>query len=252
MVSLGDKGAIYLGGWPVYKAILNKTGSHEKALAEFDRITNETQQSSYMSEQSKWQSNPFLNWFTMFQSSQNQYLRKELTAIRGLITGRMDKDKVFKTLFIYHFMLPMLFQFVSDGFRWDKDAQLRAGMLGSLNGAFVLGKVMERIVDWSITQKLNYKLGIRELLPPLSVFENMGKFLNDSVKFAKDEIYLEDYIDAIKNLGKTAGEMGGLPVKYPMDIISKTEDYIEEENYGKLGLLMLGWSPYALRDFEVE
>lgn len=251
-IQLGDRGAIYMGGWAVYKSVLKKTGSHEKAIAEFERITNETQQSSYMSEQSKWQSNPFLNWFTMFQSSQNQYLRKELTALRGLITGRMPKKKVFKTLFIYHLLLPVLFQFVSDGFRWDKDAQLRAAMLGSLNGLFVLGKVMERLVDWSISGQLNYKLGIREVLPPLSVFENLGKFLNDSVKYAQDEIYLEDYIDALKGLAKTAGEATGLPVKYPMDIINKSEEYADNEEFGKLGLLMLGWSPYALRDLEEE
>ena len=251
-IQLGDRGAIYLGGWALYKAVLKKTGSKEKAMAEFERVTNETQQSSYMNEQSKWQSNQFLNWFTMFQSSQNQYLRKELTALRGLVTGRMPKGQVFKTLFIYHFLLPMFFQAVADGFRWDKDAQLRAGLLGSLNGVFVLGKVMERLIDWGITQKLNYKLGIRELLPPISVFEDMGRFLNDSVKFAEDDIDLEDYVDALKRLAKTTGEMSGLPIKYPMDVISSSGDYAENKEYGKLGLLMLGWSPYALRDFDED
>lgn len=251
-IQLGDRGAIYLGGWALYKSVLKKTGSKEKAMAEFERVTNETQQSSYMNEQSKWQSNQFLNWFTMFQSSQNQYLRKELTALRGLVTGRMPKGQVFKTLFIYHFLLPMFFQAVADGFRWDKDAQLRAGLLGSLNGVFVLGKVMERLIDWGITQKLNYKLGIRELLPPISVFEDMGRFLNDSVKFAEDDIDLEDYVDALKRLAKTTGEMSGLPIKYPMDVISSSGDYAENKEYGKLGLLMLGWSPYALRDFDED
>lgn len=251
-IQLGDRGAIYLGGWALYKAVLKKTGSKEKAMAEFERVTNETQQSSYMNEQSKWQSNQFLNWFTMFQSSQNQYLRKELTALRGLVTGRMPKGQVFKTLFIYHFLLPMFFQAVADGFRWDKDAQLRAGLLGSLNGVFVLGKVMERLIDWGITQKLNYKLGIRELLPPISVFEDMGRFLNDSVKFAEDDIDLEDYVDALKRLAKTTGEMSGLPIKYLMDVISSSGDYAENKEYGKLGLLMLGWSPYALRDFDED
>ena len=249
-IQLGDRGAIYLGGWPVYKAYLKKTGSHEKAIAEFERITNETQQSSYMSEQSKWQSNPFLNWFTMFQSSQNQYFRKELTALRGLITSRMPKDKVFKTLFIFHFLLPMLFQFVSDGFRWDKTAQLRAGILGSLNGVFVLGKVMERLVDWGIDGKLNYKLGIRELLPPISVFENIGRFLDKSVKYATNDIALEDYVEALKGGVRTLGEMTGLPLKYPMDVTTTYADYAKDEEYAKLGLLMLGWSPWALRDFE--
>ena len=217
-------------------------------MAEFERITNETQQSSYMSEQSAWQSNPFGNWFTMFQSSQNQYLRKELTALRGLATGRMDWDKAMKTLFIYHFLLPMFFQFVSDGFRWDKDAQLRAAALGSLNGAFVLGKVMERMVDWAITGTLNYKLGIRELLPPVSVLENGAKFAYDSWKYYRDDISLEDYMEALQGGIRTAGEATGLPLKYPMDVAKANGDYLDEGEYGKAALLWLGWSPYALRD----
>lgn len=249
-IQLGDRGSIYMGGWALYKYMLKKTGDPAQAMAEFERITNETQQSSYMSEQSAWQSNPFGNWFTMFQSSQNQYLRKELTALRGLATGRMDWDKAVKTLFIYHFLLPMFFQFVSDGFRWDKDAQLRAAVLGSLNGAFVLGKVMERMVDWAITGTLNYKLGIKELFPPVSVLENGAKFLSDSVKYAVDDISLEDYMDALRGAVRTAGEATGLPLKYPMDVAMASGNYLEEGEYGKAALLWLGWSPYALRDLE--
>lgn len=249
-IQLGDRGSIYMGGWALYKYMLKKTGDPAQAMAEFERITNETQQSSYMSEQSAWQSNPFGNWFTMFQSSQNQYLRKELTALRGLATKRMDWDKAMKTLFIYHFLLPMFFQFVSDGFRWDKDAQLRAAVLGSLNGAFVLGKVMERMVDWAITGTLNYKLGIKELFPPVSVLENGAKFLSDSVKYAVDDISLEDYMDALRGAVRTAGEATGLPLKYPMDVAAASGDYLDEEEYGKAVLLWLGWSPYALRDLE--
>lgn len=249
-IQLGDRGSIYMGGWALYKYMLKKTGDPAQAMAEFERITNETQQSSYMSEQSAWQSNPFGNWFTMFQSSQNQYLRKELTALRGLATKRMDWDKAVKTLFIYHFLLPMFFQFVSDGFRWDKDAQLRAAALGSLNGAFVLGKVMERMVDWAITGTLNYKLGIKELFPPVSVLENGAKFLSDSVKYAVDDISLEDYMEALRGAVRTAGEATGLPLKYPMDVAAASGDYLDEEEYGKAVLLWLGWSPYALRDLE--
>lgn len=249
-IQLGDRGSIYMGGWALYKYMLKKTGDPAQAMAEFERITNETQQSSYMSEQSAWQSNPFGNWFTMFQSSQNQYLRKELTVLRGLATKRMDWDKAMKTLFIYHFLLPMFFQFVSDGFRWDKDAQLRAAVLGSLNGAFVLGKVMERMVDWAITGTLNYKLGIKELFPPVSVLENGAKFLSDSVKYAVDDISLEDYMDALRGAVRTAGEATGLPLKYPMDVAMASGDYLEEGEYGKAALLWLGWSPYALRDLE--
>lgn len=127
-IKLGDRGAIYLGGWALYKAELKKNlaaGMSEeqakaKALEKFERVTDETQQSGRLSQQSYWQSNPFLRAFTMFQSSQNQYLRKELNAVRGLATGRMGWEQAVKTIFIFHVLLPCFFQFASDGFEWDK------------------------------------------------------------------------------------------------------------------------------------
>lgn len=95
-IKLGDRGAIYFGGWALYKAELKKNlaaGMNEeqakaKALEKFERVTDETQQSGRLSQQSYWQSNPMLRMFTMFQSSQNQYLRKEINAVRGMLTGQ--------------------------------------------------------------------------------------------------------------------------------------------------------------------
>lgn len=251
-VQLGDRGAIYLGGWAVYKKVLAETGSTEKAMAAFEKVTNETQQSSFMSEQSSWQSNPFGALFTMFQSSQNQYLRKEINAVRGLLTGRMDAQKVGKTLFIYHFLLPMLFQFVSDGFRWDKDKQFRAATLGSLNGAFILGDMLDRIADFFITKQLNLKKDVSELIPFLTTIQNTAKFISKTAQFAGDDISLEDYVEALGRFSQSVGEFTGLPIKYIKDVALNTDDYLEDEEYTKAGLLWLGWSPYALRDINNE
>lgn len=251
-VQLGDRGAIYLGGWAVYKKVLAETGSEEKAMAAFEKVTNETQQSSFMSEQSSWQSNPFGALFTMFQSSQNQYLRKEINAVRGLLTGRMDAPKVGKTLFIYHFLLPMLFQFVSDGFRWDKDKQFRAATLGSLNGAFILGDMLDRIADFFITKQLNLKKDVSELIPFLTTIQNTAKFISKTAQFAGDDISLEDYVEALGRFSQSVGEFTGLPIKYIKDVALNTADYLEDEEYTKAGLLWLGWSPYALRDINNE
>lgn len=251
-VQLGDRGAIYLGGWAVYKKVLAETGSEEKAMAAFEKVTNETQQSSFMSEQSSWQSNPFGALFTMFQSSQNQYLRKEINAVRGLLTGRMDAKKVGKTLFIYHFLLPMLFQFVSDGFRWDKDKQFRAATLGSLNGAFILGDMLDRIADFFITKQLNLKKDVSELIPFLTTIQNTAKFISKTAQFAGDDISLEDYVEALGRFSQSVGEFTGLPIKYIKDVALNTDEYLEDEEYTKAGLLWLGWSPYALRDINNE
>lgn len=259
-IKLGDRGAIYIGGWALYKAELrknlaagmNETGAKKKALEKFERVTDETQQSGRLSQQSYWQSNPFLRAFTMFQSSQNQYLRKEINAVRGLMTGRMDKMQVAKTLFIFHVLLPCFFQWASDGFDWDKKAQLRAALLGSLNGIFLLNSVLEKGLDialgtadaWQAT-----RMGVRDVVPFWGSGEDLAKFF---IKMAEGEIDVEEYMEVIKAFGKPTGELSGIPVKYPLDVIKNFGSYAEEGEYFKEVLLWLGWSPYALREKDEE
>ena len=256
-IKFGDRGAIYMGGWALYKAELKKNlkaglseeEAKQKALQTFEKVTDETQQSGRLSEQSYWQSNPFLRAFTMFQSSQNQYLRKEISAVRGLMTGRMDKGKVLKTLFIYHVLLPCFFQAVADGFRWDKDAQLRAALLGSLNGVFILNSVLEKLYDAYIGGKglWNSSLRIRDVVPFWGSGEDLIKFFDD---LSEGDVELDDYIDVMRAFGKPVGELTGLPVKYPLDVIKNFGEYAEDDEMKKEVLLWLGWSPYALRDLE--
>ena len=252
-IKLGDRGAIYVGGWAYYKSQLKKNLSkgmsaeeaQQKALQEFERFTDETQQSGRMSQQSYWQSNPMLRAFTMFTSSQNQYLRKELRAMRGLLTKRADKKQVAKTMFIYHLLLPMLFQWASDGFRWDKDAQLRVGVLGSLNGIFILNSILDNLFDMAVngSNLYNSSMRIRDVLPFFAPIEDLIK---DIANFDIDDLDAESVLDVIKDFG----EVAGIPTKYPLDVAQNMGKYAEEGEYGKEALLWLGWSPYALRDLD--
>lgn len=254
-IKLGDRGAIYVGGWAYYKSQLKKNlakgmsaeEAQQKALQEFERFTDETQQSGRMSQQSYWQSNPMLRAFTMFTSSQNQYLRKELRAMRGLLTKRADKKQVAKTMFIYHLLLPMLFQWASDGFRWDKDAQLRVGVLGSLNGIFLLNGILDNVFDMAVNgaNLYNSSMRIRDALPFFAPIEDLIK---DIANFDIDDLDAESVLDVIKDFG----EVAGIPTKYPLDVAQNMGKYAEEGEYGKELLLWLGWSPYALRDLESE
>lgn len=212
-------------------------------------LTDETQQSGRLSQQSYWQSNPFLRAFTMFQSSQNQYLRKEINAVRGLLTGRMNKDKAVKTLFIYHVLLPCLFQWAADGFRWDDKAQLKAALLGSLNGVFALNTVLSKLYDVTLGDGNTFTsdVKVKDVVPFWGSVEELKK---QFVKFAEEGITAEDYFDVVKAFAKPVGELSGIPVKYPLDVIKNFGDYADDGEYGKEVLLWLGWSPYALRDLD--
>lgn len=59
-------------------------------------------------------------------------------------------------------------------------------------------------------------------------------------------------MEVVKAFGKPAGELTGIPVKYPLDVIQNLGSYAEDGEYKKEVLLWLGWSPYALRDRDDE
>ena len=252
-IQFGDRGAIYMGGWALYKSELKKNlaaGMSEPeakaaALNAFERITDETQQSGRLSQQSYMQSNSALRAFTMFCSSQNQYLRKEINAVRGVLTGRMSKQQAAKTLFIYHVLLPVFFQVVSDGFRFDKDNDLRAAALGSLNGWFILNKVIENLYNLVVDEgnkMFKARMSVRDMIPFWGSVEDLK---NNLLKFADDEM---DAAEVIYSAIKPVGEVTGLPLKYAKDVAENAGDYADDGEYGKELLLWLGWSPYSLMD----
>ena len=245
---IGDKGAIYLGGWSVYKYHREQGKTHEQALREFERAANPAQQSSNLDQLSDWQrGGAFPKLFTMFTSAQNQYFRKEVDALRGLITKRLPPSEVAKKLFIYHFALPMLFQWVADLGKWDEKNQLRAGVLGSLNGIFILKDVL-----WAVTTAA-INLTNDEDDDDLRIFDNeidALNFGNGVVKAMRtldtDDILMEDILEASEELLKESiGPISGAPVKQLFDAYEGLKD-INEGETAKGTLKLLGWSPFIV------
>ena len=237
MVRIGDRGAILMGGWAVYRAELKRTGDPAKAMELFERKSDETQQSGNIDQQSEFQRNAFLKLFTMFTSSQNQYFRQEMGAIRGLFTGRMDRKTIAKKIAIYHFVLPMLFQFVADGFRVDEDRQWRAAFLGSFNGVFILKDGME-----FAARKLAGDDLFKNNAP---VFE----LIRDSFEAAADLMLswgdMDDFLDALVEVAEVGGKLSGLPVKQAFNLTEGVGELIEGDIVTG-GLKTMGWSSYSL------
>jgi hypothetical protein len=238
MTKLGDRGAILVGGWSVYRHTLKKTGSKEKALAEFERVSSETQQSADLSQLSAWQrGTTFQKMFTMFTSSQNQYFRKEYMAIRNLIAGKITPTKAAKTILIYHFLLPMFFQWVSDFGKWNRKEQLRAALLGSFNGVFIIGDILDNIIRQLV--------GLRGFKFTTPIIDEINQIQRSFGKLAAGDLSNEDFFEALKELEETAGLVGGLPLKQVNNWLEGIKDILEGEPL--IGALkLLGWSPYIV------
>jgi hypothetical protein len=241
--SLGDKSSIFLGGYPVYRYWIKQGLSHKQALEKFERASNSTQQSSYLSQLSSWQNNNLGKLFAMFTSAPNQYFRKEYSAIRGLITGRMPYNQVIKRIAIYHFILPIFFQLIANLGRWDDKDEARAAILGSFNGLFIIGDAIEFLIS-----KAQGDFAFPNNIPFIKEFESTAKALVDIFK-SLDDIGSEDFFDAIKDLTASAGNLAGLPVEKLYNIWEGAKDIMDGEYiYGTEKLL--GWTPWVVKNQE--
>jgi len=175
MIKYGDRTAIMLGGLPnysYYKAQYKKanpTATEQEAIdyaiIKFEKDTKRTQQSQDLQDKDIYQNaNPLSRSLNMFLTTPKQYLRKEIIAIRNLYrkisqmdakAGKGTIGQNLRTFAMYHVMMPVLFQYVTLGLPgllrdWrdeDKDDLIRAGVIGNLNGLFIVGQLIQYIAD---------------------------------------------------------------------------------------------------------
>jgi len=260
-IKVGDYGAIVAGGYPVYKyhydklraKNVSKEDAHEQAIKIFESIAQNTQQSSDLDQLSLFQqAGSLAKLFSMYMTSPNQYLRKEIGAIRNYLAGMAPKDfvtspkkvwkggriglpQLTKTILIYHIILPMLFQWVSDRFTWDEDEQKRAMILGPLNGYFILKDALDFLVREA--------LGLRSYGMELPIM-GIPKDLKKAMKLIDiDELDAEALLRAIRGLAGAVGSVTGTPAKQAVDVATGFSDTLSGD-YEKGIAEIAGWSPY--------
>lgn len=236
----GDKMAIGMGAWGIYKRVLRETGSEDKALEAASKATSEIEASGNLADQSKLQSSGSIaRLFTMFTSQPMKFARLEIQAVRNGINGRMTPAEAAKQFAIFHFVLPMTFQYVSDMFHVDVKKQKRAVIWGSLNGLFI-------VKDFA-TAVLNHALGIKggtdndpfsqqkqDLVKALSILNLHHIRTQDVMKSADGALAL-------------AGTLKGIPLEQAKNMFLGLED-IYHGNYKQgIGGLM-GWPASVLKE----
>ena len=158
-LSVGDFSAILLGGIPVYRYTYDQAMKKYKgntrmaeieAMHVFSTTTDRTQQSGIGMNQSYVQGrggNEFTKSMTMYKSANMQYQRMVSEAFRGLVHGRGTIRQNVKTLVLYHVVLPMVYQWFANGFKWNTEDEIQAGALGNLNDLFVAGDMIDGVIN---------------------------------------------------------------------------------------------------------
>ena len=247
-VRVGDKGAILMGSWALRKKRLAEGKSMKEIIAEYETFSDETQQSGDIANLSSFETaGDIARLFTMFMSSPRMYLAKELNAVKTLFqeggTSPKNIAKVARTLFIYHVLLPVSFQYVAHFFGLggsDEEERrkeyARAALLGSFNGLVIAGQIGDAIIRAS--------LGLRVFDPSVPIVEIGDDVIKAFGKLDFDDITVEDMKDAVVALWDAPSAFG-IPTKQVSIIGDGIKDIIEGETVEGVGNI-LGWSDYAI------
>ena len=245
-VRLGDKGAIVLGSWAMRKQRLKEGVPLEDIITEYEEFSADTQQSADISRLSEIQlGGSIQKLFTIFKSSQRAYLQKEVNVIKSMFRedgfSKSNLRKVGRTLFIYHLLLPMIFQWVANMGGWDEEDQkeyLRAGLLGSLNGLFIAGDIIDSI----IRQALGMMVWDTEVVIA-DIGDDIRKIISN---LTEEDVSTEDMQQALEAFTSLGTGVTGLPIEFNYDILQSLYD----SNYETGLLQMLGWSKYTIESQE--
>ncbi len=241
-VKLGDKGAIVLGSWAMRRARLKAGIPLQDVINEYEEFSADTQQSADISRLSEIQLGGSLEkLFTVFKSSQRAYLQKETNAIKSLFRqdgfGKDNVKRVAKVMFIYHILLPVTFQWISNMGGWDEDDKKdyqRAAIWGSLNGLFIAGDVIGAI----ISQVMGMRVWDIDVLV-VDIGDDINKAISN---LTEEDVDIEDIQTALDALASATTSLSGLPVEYSYDILES----LYNGNYETAMKQILGWSEYVI------
>jgi hypothetical protein len=261
MTKYGDMASTLMGGAPLYKYVykktLQETGSERvaklKALDKFIQVTRSSQQAGEVYDLSAVQRNPYLKMATMYRTAPMQYHRNVSEALRNAYYGRGSLSFNLKSVFIYHVLLPSLFQFVGNGFHFKKEDQIRAAVMGNFNEVFVAGDVVRGIMNTIRGLPFEYQISPLETTAK-SMKKAAGHIkkmnlndLVDAVLAQEGNVSSEEFFAAVMDLSKVAGDVSGLPVSGLTKSTTGLVNTLQGKTENPL-LEILGWSANTLKD----
>jgi hypothetical protein len=227
----GDKAGI-MGGIPNYlyykEQYLKKNPGAtndqviKHAISKIEASVKDTQQSSDTQDRDYFQENPNLRWLTLFQTSQKQYFRKEMSSIRQIarkIRGEESKGTLrqnIETFMYYHTVLPMFFQFIASGFpgvardfeEEDEIALARAAVLGNLNTLFLFGPLFASISNFIEDKPWASNMPTLPFLQSISsITKNAERLKNAKTDETKDKYKTKIQLEALSLTGIPAPQI---------------------------------------------
>ena len=261
----GDRMAIMLGGLPnysYYKSEFKKKNPNateqqaiDYAIIKFERDTKRTQQSSDLQDKDYLQTSD-LRAFNMFMTTPKQYLRKEIRNVRNLKrkltamdrkAGKGTFTQNASSLLMYHSVMPMLFQFITNGLPgllsdWDDEDSsdmLRAAMLGNLNAIIIGGEILASIAD-----SIQGKPWANEVtsIPIFEIFNDLKTKVFNVVEAKTKEKKEKATYELIQSIATTVG----IPANQVKRALNNYPKLTESKDFGEFILRLLNYSDYQI------
>ena len=231
------------GSWAVYKSMLKQGLSKAEAITHAEIATKRSQPSFGMEDMAALRKQgSFGQLFTMFQSQPNKYYRIIADSVRNLRAGRGSKGRNILNILLAWFVLPSLFQFVTDAFQWKKEHQLRVAILGPANDLLAAGQILQSIYGWIAGEPYP-----AEASPVFSTLRELQYALTQTVKLIEQgrdplkDIDTDYLVKAIEHWAEATGQIVGLPTPYMVQL---------ERVIRNADLRQLVFSEYALKNTE--
>jgi len=230
-IKAGDKQAIFIGGIPMYvflkkkfiKQGMSEEAAQKKALLMFEEQTKEVQQSSDRQDKDNIQNQGgYVQFFNMFMSAPKAYFRKLFGGYRELRrnikdgSGKGTSWDNARTIALYQFGLPMIFQWATSGFPitdWDDEDTEdlgRSAILSVFNSIFIVGQIAEMVADryqkkpwWKDTNQF----------PVIDLATDVADKLGRAIEEEDSSKSLQLYKEALYALLPLTGG-AGVPIKY--------------------------------------
>jgi len=229
------------GAWSVYKSMLRQGMSKQEAITHAEVATKRSQPSFGLEDMAALRKHG--SWgklFTMFQSQPNKYYRLIADSARNLRAGRGSRGRNLLNILLAWWVLPAMFQLVSDAFQWKSEHQARVAILGPANYLLAAGQILQSAYGWITGEPFP-----AEASPVFSTLREMQYALTGTVNLieqGKDplkDVDTEYLVRTIEHYAKGVGQIVGVPTPYAVQI---------ERMIRNADLRQLVFSEYALKN----
>jgi hypothetical protein len=215
--------------------------SDEVAIREAELAVLSSQQSPHIEDLAHFQTaGSLLKTMALFQTTPIQYFRESIDSVRSAKYGRISKKEAAKKLSIYWVLLPVLFQFVSDGFRVDEDHMKRSLIFGPLNYYPAIGNLLQTI--YGVTMGEWWRDSASAVTPMFSLVDDFVQSVSKVTK-GITEREGDDIMEGLVDFALFLGQVKGVPTAGPRRTFSGITDLITGETDD---IRRLFFSEYAL------